>query len=75
MPESGYHSTGVQVEMWIAGGARRMWGGELTIDDLVESVPMEACIDRAIASIELWKHQGFDSYRPSLTKAPSMKML
>ncbi|CAH6866782.1 hypothetical protein VCHA34P116_40022 [Vibrio chagasii] len=35
------------------------WGGSvLTVDDLVEPVPMEACIDRAIASIELSKHQG-----------------
>ncbi|UTZ22224.1 hypothetical protein [Vibrio campbellii] len=68
MPESGYHSTGVRVEMWIAGGSRRMWGGELTIDDLVEPVPIEACIDRAIASIELWKHQGFDSYRYTAEK-------
>lgn len=29
---------------------------------------MEACIDRAIASIELWKHQGFDSYRYTAEK-------
>ncbi|PQJ60342.1 hypothetical protein BTO10_13330 [Vibrio chagasii] len=68
MPESGYHSTGVQIELWVADGVRWMWGGELTIDDLVEPVPMEACIDRAIASIELWKHQGFDSYRYTAEK-------
>jgi hypothetical protein len=68
LPESGYHSTGVQIELWVDGIVRRMWGGELTIDDLVEPVPMEACIDRAIASIELWKHQGFDSYRYTAEK-------
>jgi len=68
MPESGYHSTGVQIELWLDGIVRRMWGGELTVDDLVEPVAMEACIDRAIASIELWKHQGFDSYRYTAEK-------
>lgn len=68
IPEAGFHSTGMQVELWVADGVRRMWGGELTVDDLVEPVPMEACIDRAIASIELWKHQGFDSYRYTAEK-------
>ncbi len=68
LPASGFHSTGVQVEIWVDGLSRRMWGGELTVDDLVEPVPMEACIDRAIASIELWKHQGFDSYRYTAEK-------
>ncbi len=68
IPESGFHSTGMQVRIWVADGVRRMWGGDLTIDDLVEPVPMEACIDRVIASIELWKHQGFDSYRYTAEK-------
>ncbi|CAH6831935.1 conserved exported hypothetical protein [Vibrio chagasii] len=68
LPESDFYSTGMEVEMWVADGVRRMWGGELTVDDLVEPVPMEACIDRAIASIELWKHQGFDSYRYTAEK-------
>jgi len=68
IPEAGFHSTGMQVELWVADGVRRMWGGELTVDDLVEPVPMEACIDRAIASIELWKQQGFDSYRYTAEK-------
>tara|TARA_B100001059_G_C17776357_1_gene551500 strand:+ start:741 stop:1430 length:690 start_codon:yes stop_codon:yes gene_type:complete len=68
LPVSGVHSTGVRVEIWVDGLSRRMWGGELTIDDLMEPVAMEACIDRAIASIELWKHQGFDSYRYTAEK-------
>ena len=39
LPESGFHSTGVQVEMWIASGARNKWGGNLTIDDLIPDAP------------------------------------
>ncbi|CAH6969793.1 hypothetical protein VCHA40P242_90146 [Vibrio chagasii] len=45
-----------------------MGGSVLTVDYLVEPVPMEACIDRVITSIELWKHQGFDSYRYTAEK-------
>ncbi|WP_233902159.1 hypothetical protein [Vibrio campbellii] len=67
LPNSGFHPSGLRVEIHTEGW-RAGWGGELTVDDLVEPVPMEACIDRAIASIELWKHQGFDSYRYTAEK-------
>ena len=67
LPNSGFHASGLRVKIETEGW-RAGWGGDLTIDDLVEPVPMEACIDRAIASIELWKHQGFDSYRYTAEK-------
>ncbi|EGU43938.1 hypothetical protein [Vibrio splendidus] len=39
LPESGFHSTGVQVEMWIADGVRNKWGGDLIMDDLIPDAP------------------------------------
>ncbi|CAH7444935.1 conserved exported hypothetical protein [Vibrio chagasii] len=39
LPESGFHSTGVQIELWVADGVRRMWGGDLIMDDLIPDAP------------------------------------
>ncbi len=35
-----------------------MWEGELTVDDLVEPVPMEACIDRAMVLLNYGNIRG-----------------
>ncbi|WP_227739682.1 hypothetical protein, partial [Vibrio sagamiensis] len=67
LSSSGFHASGLRVEMYTEGW-RAGWGGDMTIDDLVEPIAMQECIDRSIASIELWKNQAFDSYRYTAEK-------